>query len=246
LLRENVARGYVIPRERNPRRPIMTADRYEALLAVADQVTFEIVRCGERLQVRSYLPELLVLANETGRRLSAILGLRYEDVNLERRQNAPNGAVTWRAELHKKGVEWPDVPITPAARAAVEAVLRERPGIGKAERKAGLEHLPGGAWHPFRRKAATELKGAPDKDVMALLGWRDLQSLKEAYQHADPASMLVALEIPQVSCARRGEARELTHFLTHPTAAGFPLDVHLFVGLRDVMVGATGFEPATT
>lgn len=147
------------------------------------------------------------------------LTLRYEDLSLERRPSAPHGAITWRAELDKKGVEWPDVPITPTARAAIEAILRARPGIGKAplfpapldptrpvdrhlanrwlreaERLAGLEHLPGGAWHPCRRKAATELKGAPDKDVMALLGWRDLQSLKDAYQHADPASMLVALE----------------------------------------------------
>ena len=30
-----------------------------------------------------------------------------------------------------------------------------------AEEKAGLEHLKGGAWHPFRRKWATEQKGLP-------------------------------------------------------------------------------------
>jgi hypothetical protein len=38
--------------------------------------------------------------------------------------------------------------------------------------------------------------------VMALLGWTDLRSLKSAYQHADPATMLAALE-------SRGELREV-------------------------------------
>lgn len=86
---------------------------------------------------------------------------------------------------------WSGSPLDPTR--PVDRHLADK-WLCEAERKAGLEHLPGGAWHPFRRKVATELKGAPDKDVMALLGWRDLQSLKEAYQHADPASMLVALE----------------------------------------------------
>jgi hypothetical protein len=38
------------------------------------------------------------------------------------------------------------------------------------------------------------MKGFPDKDVMALLGWNDSRSLKAAYQHADPDTMLMALE----------------------------------------------------
>jgi hypothetical protein len=41
--------------------------------------------------------------------------------------------------------------------------------------------------------AATELKCAPDKDVMGLLG-SDTRSLKMAYQHADSETMLEALE----------------------------------------------------
>ena len=161
----------------------MTIDRYEALLAKAGEVTFEIIRGGKHHRVRSYLPELLVLANETGRRLSAILGLTYEDLDLERRPTAPHGSITWRADLDKKGVEWPDVPITVAARVALDGVLRERPGIGKAplfpapeapyaargstsrrqvapaERLAGLQPQAGGLWHPFRRKAANRAQG---------------------------------------------------------------------------------------
>jgi hypothetical protein len=67
-------------------------------------------------------------------------------------------------------------------------------GNQSGENRAGLQHLSGGLWHPFRRKAATEMKGFPDKDVMALLGWNDSRSLKTAYQHADPNTMLMALE----------------------------------------------------
>ena len=42
-----------------------------------------------------------------------------------------------------------------------------------AEEKAGLEHLKGGAWHPFRRKWAPERKDLPPVDVKATGGWRD-------------------------------------------------------------------------
>jgi len=226
LLRENPVRGYPIPREKNPRRPVMTQDRYEHLLKVAHQVRMEIMAAGKIRVERSYLPELLVLANETGRRLSAILGLRYEDLRLEGSQNAPYGAISWPADTDKQGRAWKDVPLTAAARRAIDGVLRDRPRIGRAPLFPAPEnptkpvdrHLPdrwlreaemlaeltpqeGGLWHPFRRKAATELKSAPDKDVMALLGWTDLRSLKTAYQQADQATMLTALQ-------NRAELRE--------------------------------------
>jgi integrase len=74
--------------------------------------------------------------------------------------------------------------------------------LRRAEALGELEPQEGGLWHAFRRKAATELKGAPDKDVMFLLGWTDQRSLKNAYQHADPETMLMALE-------NRSEIREV-------------------------------------
>ncbi|CAN5242172.1 hypothetical protein BH18GEM1_BH18GEM1_08280 [soil metagenome] len=147
------------------------------------------------------------------------MGLTYEDVNLSPRTTAPHGAITWRADTDKKGIAWNDVPITVAARAALERHLRQRPGIGAGllfpspkdptrplnrnsatawlhavERLAGLERLPGGAWHPFRRGWATGMKHAPDKDAMALGGWKDPRAFKTCYQHADPEGMLLALE----------------------------------------------------
>jgi integrase len=219
LLRENPIRGFPVPKERNPCRPVATQDRYEALRAVSDQVMMRIRAGSGQQRTRSYLSELLDLANETGRRLSAILNLRYENLGLNRTATAPHGVVSWPADTDKQGQAWLDIPLSGVARAGIDRALAERPGIGsaplfpapmdpsqpmsrhlaaawlrKAESLAGLEPQPGSLWHAFRRKAATELKGAPDKDVMALLGWKDLRSLKTAYQQADRETMLVALE----------------------------------------------------
>ena len=48
LMRENPVRGYEIPGEKNPRRPVATTDRYEAIRAVSDQVLMEIRWHGKR------------------------------------------------------------------------------------------------------------------------------------------------------------------------------------------------------
>lgn len=66
--------------------------------------------------------------------------------------------------------------------------------LREVERLAGLKPQKGSLWHACRRKVATELKGAQEKDVMAFLGWTDYRSFKTAYQHADPETMLLALE----------------------------------------------------
>ena len=63
----------------------------------------------------------------------------------------------------------------------------------KAEQAAGLEHLRGGIWHPYRRKWATERKDLPVKDVAAAGGWRSLQALQECYQAADKQTTLAVV-----------------------------------------------------
>jgi hypothetical protein len=65
--------------------------------------------------------------------------------------------------------------------------------LSKAEVLARLERLPDGGWHTLRQKTGHRVQGTPDKDVMALFGWSDIQSLKPAYQHA-AETMLRALE----------------------------------------------------
>lgn len=65
----------------------MTDEVYHALLEVADQV-------------HPQLKLALIIAEGTGRRLSAWARLRWDDVDFEAK---PFGAIRWRAENDKKG-----------------------------------------------------------------------------------------------------------------------------------------------
>jgi hypothetical protein len=117
--------------------------------------------------------------------------------------------------------------MSPRVRAAIDRILRDRPGIGSAplfpspknpsepitrhladkwlregERLAGLAPQKGSLWHAYRRKWATERKHLPDVDVAAAGGWKNTVSLRTAYQQADAATILrVVLEA--------GELREV-------------------------------------
>ncbi len=110
------------------------------------------------------------------------------------------------------------MPIAPGVRAAIDRILRDRPGIGdaplfpkpvdstkpitrhladlwlrKAEKLAGLEPQRGSLWHAYRRKWATERKHLPDVDVAAAGGWANTVSLKTAYQQADDETILAVV-----------------------------------------------------
>ena len=211
LMRENPVRGFEVPVEKNPRRPVATSDRYEGLRAVSDQVTMEL-RWGDRGQKqRSYLSELLDIAFGTGRRISAICALRYEDLQLDVK---PHGAVRWPAATDKQGRET-IAPVSPKVRAALDRILRERPGIGgallfpsptnpnepvayervrtwllEAEGLAKLRKQDGSLWHAFRRAWATARKGHSVKDVAEAGGWASTETLVRCYQQPDPDTML--------------------------------------------------------
>jgi hypothetical protein len=62
-----------------------------------------------------------------------------------------------------------------------------------AERKAGLPKLRGGAWHPYRRKWATERKHLPITDVAAAGGWADVQTLIDCYQQPTNDALLTVM-----------------------------------------------------
>ena len=174
LLRENAVRGYEIPTEKNPLRPVVSQDRYEATRAASDQITMEMRVNGKREGQRSYLSEILDIVNGTGRRLSAVCSLTYEDLSLS---EGPYGSIRWPADTDKMGHEF-KVPISPSVRAALERILAERPGIGaaplfpspsdptepmtrhladkwlrKAEKLAGLEPLKASTVAPRRQVA---------------------------------------------------------------------------------------------
>jgi integrase len=158
----------------------------------------------------SLLRTLVRLAGDTGRRISAILALQWNDW---RPDLGTNGKLRWRAEEDKVGKEW-WAPVTPDVRDELECLRRERPGLGgallfpapnnpgkpvsvqiathwlrRAEVLAELEPLPHGAWHPFRRRWATERKHLSPKDVAAVGGWVDTTTLQKCYQIVDEETM---------------------------------------------------------
>ena len=163
--------------------------------------------------------------NGTGRRLSPVCQLRYEDLRFN--DATPFGSICWPADTDKGGWET-TVPIGSRVRSALDRVLRERPGIGRghlfpspgdptksitrhladkwlreAEALAELEHQRGSLWHAYRRKWATERKHLPNTDVAAAGGWADTQALKRSYQHADADTMLkVVLEASELREAK--------------------------------------------
>ncbi len=214
LLTENPLAGLRAPREMNPRRPVADAKRYRRVRAFTDQVAMEIRWRGRREVRRSHLSEILDLAHHTGRRLSAICQLTYEDLALT---TGPHGSIRWPASTDKAGRELV-VPLSPEARRSIERVLKERVGCGRqplfpsptradkpvsrhladdwlrrAERLAGVEPQPGSLWHAYRRGWATARKGLSDVDVAAAGGWKDAYTLKTVYQRPDPEGMLKAV-----------------------------------------------------
>jgi integrase len=210
VLESDPTRGLALPVERNPRRPVYDTARVDKLTAVADQVTMRLGWGKEARWERSHLRTLLRLAGDTGRRVGAILALQWADW---RPELGTNGQLRWRAEEDKVGREW-WAPVTPEVREELERLRRERPGVGeallfpspndaarpvtvqiasdwlrRAEKLAKLELLPGGAWHPFRRRWATERKHLSPKDVAAVGGWVDTTTLQKCYQVADEETM---------------------------------------------------------
>jgi integrase len=201
LLDRNPLTGFAVPKTRNPIRPMIDSETVEKLLAVADRVS-------------PLMPLLITLMDSTGRRLSSVLGLRWDDFDFEK------GNITWRPELDKKRRKW----VVPMPKKAKEALLKfraEHPAIGsalvfpmvndptkpvtrhlasdwmhRAYRYAGIDRQKGGLWHPFRRKWATERKDFPLRDTMAAGGWEDEPTAMK-YQQPDEDTLRQLIDNPK-------------------------------------------------
>ncbi|HKV51094.1 MAG TPA: tyrosine-type recombinase/integrase [Gemmatimonadaceae bacterium] len=198
LLERNPLKGIRLPKEESPRRPIVRHEEYEALLAVASRVSWQFELA-------------LVLANETGHRISALAQLRWSDVDLAHQR------ILWRAEHDKIGFEH-ETPLTPEAIMALETARARELRIGdswvfpsptdperhcsrhllrdwwqRAEKLAELPAVRGRGYHSLRRKFATEMKDTPLKDLCHLGGWKDGQTIFKCYQQADEGTMRNAL-----------------------------------------------------
>ncbi len=199
LLESNPLRGLKLPKEKNPRRVVLTQTEYEALLGVSAQVDW-------RFRVA------LVLAHETGHRIGAIRQLRWADIDLDGR------TIRWRGEHEKTGYEH-RTPVTAKALAALEEARRHNPGIGdaplltapkdsfacmsrslardwwkKAETLAELERKRGRGWHSLRRKFASDLMDLPLKVLCDLGGWKTAETVLQCYQRPDEDRLRKAIE----------------------------------------------------
>lgn len=186
--------SFDLPADENPRRPVATRDRYEAIMEEAEGL----------------LADILPVVVWTGRRLSSVLKLTYSDIDLD----ADPPTVRWRAASDKGGKRTV-VPIGPALAAHFDRLLRERPGIGntpifpapanpekpvdrwlasrwlrKAEKAAGVGSHDGSLWHAYRRMWATERKHLPDTDVAHYGGWKSVETLQRIYQQPDDDTLL--------------------------------------------------------
>ncbi|HSD33408.1 MAG TPA: hypothetical protein VLB49_15940, partial [Gemmatimonadales bacterium] len=220
VMRENPVRGFEVPEVQNVRRPMVTTTRYEKLRAVSDRVLMDVRRDGKRGRARSYLSELLDLAYHTGRRVGAILPLRYHDLRLAKTKGAPHGAIQWPGETDKMGKAW-YAPLNAEARAAVDRVLAQRPGIGaaylfprpddaskevsydtasdwlvKAEGLASLPKQDGSLWHASRRGWVTARKHWPLIDTARAGGWDGTETLARCYAQDDDATILRVVTEP--------------------------------------------------
>ena len=199
LLDRSPLQGLPLPREESPQRPTLSDEQFHALLRVAPGV-------GGKFELA------LVLAHETGHRISSIRQIRWGDIDLDGR------TVRWRADSDKIGFEHTTL-LTEDAHAALQRERQQNPGIGDVwlfpdaedpakpcsrhvlvhgwRRAAKLAGLPKGkrlGWHSLRRKFATELKDAPLRDLCYLGGWKEPTTVLTCYQHPDRETQRSALE----------------------------------------------------
>jgi integrase len=197
MLDRNPLIGYAPAAEAAPRRPIVNASQYEALLAASQEI-------------HGLFWLALIVVHETGHRIGAVRMLRWADIDLERQ------FVRWRGENDKIGYEH-ETWLTPGAVEALQNTRRSQAVIsewvfpapsGPAalisghlvrdwwERGQVLAKPPpelGRGWHSLRRQFATEMKHAPLKDLCALGGRKSPQTVLTCYQRADAVSMQQAL-----------------------------------------------------
>lgn len=205
LLNEDPMEGFVIHGEVNPKRPVATHDRFEKTLDALERLAASETDSWKR-QMCLMLATALVVLEGTGRRISAVLGLRWSDLHLDEEGGFADATITFRKELDKKRRE-KELPLLEhvARRLAsykatahfpggTELVFPDREGAGpvnsdrmrqlleEAEHEAGLGPLDGSKFHAYRRKFATERGHLADHIVMELMGITDAKVFNDCYR----------------------------------------------------------------
>ena len=200
LLDRNPFRGFEVPREVKPKRPLVAADECAKIDSAA----------------RSLGPGVLLfyqLAHETGHRGNAIRQLRWNDVDFER------GVVLFRGETDKSENEH-ELPLSGETTEQLRLVRRNAAHVGdgwvfpdpqtamqpmsrylviewwkKLEKASGLRRVKGRGWHSLRRKFANDLdKAGVSLPVAAKLGgWSGTKTLTTVYIQPDESTLRTAL-----------------------------------------------------
>lgn len=214
LLEQHPLVGVKRPREKNPKRPVATWERYQATRAKIQELA-AVAKTDASRRKWLKLELALVLAEATGRRLGSIRQLGWEDFDFA------SSRIRWRAETDKKRVA-STVPIPstlreeirsfqvrlgggfgglmfPSHSSPAKALTRDSFGhwLREAEQLAGLAKLDGSLWHAYRRAWATSRKDLPVKDVAEAGGWKDYGTLLTCYQQADQETLLLVMSHPR-------------------------------------------------
>jgi integrase len=214
LLDSNPLEGVRRLREKNPKRPVATLERFEKTREAIQSLTAEAdTDAARRKWLRLELA--LVLAEATGRRLGSIRQLAWSDVDMTK------NSIRWVAANDKKGREW----IVPVPKSLIDELQSFRVKLGgafgglvfpsesdpsvpiradvfskwllAAEEKAELPKLNGSLWHAYRRGWATARKDLPISDVAFAGGWSDATTLVRCYQQPDEATLLRVMSEPR-------------------------------------------------
>ena len=202
MLMKSPLDGFEVPKEKSPRRPLLTDEEVSALRKVAPRI-------------HAYFPLVFLLAASTGRRISSILGLLWSDVDFRKR------TITWRAALDKPRRGWV-TPIPAMVLPALKRYRRVRSTVGsallfpssrdelrpvsrhtaadwlkRAFRAANVPKPEGSLWHCLRRKWGTERKGSPLPDVLAAGGWNSPETYYRCYATATIDGMRSVVDLPK-------------------------------------------------
>jgi len=199
LLDRNPLKGLPFPSESSPRRAVFSDEQFDGLCTAAPTIhpLFDLA---------------VTVAYYTGHRISAILHLRWSDIDLGKDR------ITWRAAHDKRRREHV-TPLSTHLKAVLQAERRNRLAIGDGwvfPNPKGVEapvpsHMAGDwmtrglkaigitqgsqfGYHSIRRHFATAFKHLPLVDLCALGGWQDPSTVLTCYMQPDEVTMREAIE----------------------------------------------------
>lgn len=147
LIESNPVRGCERPKNKDPKRPVATYDRFLKVRAKCDAAD------PQRL-----FGAFMDLVEALGWRVSATCALWASDLDRTTTATAPHGRLRKRGAVDKEGVEmW--VPLSESARAAVDRAIATHPVVGDAPifaMPSTPSDAPARAWTRYHARALLE------------------------------------------------------------------------------------------